>query len=209
MASGDSSARGRQTANLLRGHSPDPAVAARQRANLTPGRKDLHGAYSPALLGPLAEQHEAELAADYPRMDRRRRALLADRLARVELASAWTRQHGITPQTKGKGFGETHPIVDRLERWSARCEDMLGQAEAQREAGGGSPGETLESIARELAEGEPGGGAEEVGVEAQREAGGGETLASIAAELAAEGDDDDVVGTDVELPDVDGGDGDG
>ena len=68
MASGDSSARGRQTANLLRGHSPDPAVAARQRANLTPGRKDLHGAYSAALLGPLAEQHEAELAADYPRM---------------------------------------------------------------------------------------------------------------------------------------------
>ena len=144
----------RQDANLLSGLSPDAEVRERQMANLTSGRTT-HGATSGKQLEALAEQHEAELAVDYPLMDRRRRALLADRLARVELASTWTREHGIAPSAGGKRKGETWPIVDRLERWASRAEDMLAAAEQQqREASQAGGGDTLTSIAAELTAGD-------------------------------------------------------
>ena len=56
--------------------------------------------------------------------------------------------------------------MDRLERWSARCEDMLGQAEAQREAGAASPHDALAAIVAELAaEGDDDDGEQDAAVE--------------------------------------------
>lgn len=163
--SSDPVAAGRQRANLLRGASPNPDGRARQLANLQRGREGLHRAYSPKHLAPLQEKHDAELAQDYPNLDRRRRALLADRLARVELASAWTREHGITPMTRGKRHAEAYPIVDRLERWASRAEDMLAVAQQGEREAGANHGQTLAQYEAELlaaGELEDGDGAEAV-----------------------------------------------
>ena len=124
------------------GLSTDPAKRDRQLSNLKPNAHGSHGCYDIARLAPVRERHEQELLRDYPHLDGRRRAILADRLARFELATAWVQEHGIVRSRRGDAF----PIVDRLERWGARCEDMIGQAEAEdREARQPTPATALQA----------------------------------------------------------------
>lgn len=131
------------------------------RANLRPAppapagheRTLKHGVYSDRL-EPLREQNETALASDYPAMDYRRRALLADRLARIELASAWVREHGVVKRTTSKvQRGDVFPIVDRLERWASRAEDLLSAAEAEKRERGRAP-VSLEDVVAELMAGD-------------------------------------------------------
>ena len=107
----------RQSANLISGISPDPAVRAKQIAALVPGARLTHGRRAVRSWKRPAERHDRELAHDYPGLDHRRRALLADRLARIELASAFVAEHGIGPGTKVRR-GEVWNVVDKLEQWS-------------------------------------------------------------------------------------------
>lgn len=123
----------RQSANLIRGISADPEIRARQVAKLQ--RRHVHGAQGGEKLERLRERHEAELAADYPQLDPRRRALLADRLGRIELASRFVAEHGIGPGTKVRR-GEVWPITDKLEQWARAAEHLLAAAEAERAGGG-------------------------------------------------------------------------
>jgi hypothetical protein len=129
------------------GLSKDAAKRATQLANLKPNAHTSHGCYSIERLAPLTEKHEADLMADYPALDRRRRSILADRLARTELARDWMHEHGLVRNARGEVF----PIVDRLEKWGSRCEDMLAQAEAERREAGRSDGRTLEHVQAEIA----------------------------------------------------------
>ena len=48
-----------------------------------------HGAKTEQLVAPRREAHMIRLRDDYPHLDDRRLALMADRLARIDLATAW------------------------------------------------------------------------------------------------------------------------
>jgi hypothetical protein len=86
-----------------------------------------HGAESEHRLAPVRERHVAELRRDLPKLDARRLALLADRLARVELATVWLdRQDGIVRNRDG----EIYAVADRVERWATAAEKVLAEVEA-------------------------------------------------------------------------------
>ena len=86
------------------------------------------GAWSEQLLRPLRERHARELAEDYPHLDPRRLAILADRLARMDSARAWLDQMGgVVRDADGTVFG----VVKELERWANRAEAVLGEAEVE------------------------------------------------------------------------------
>lgn len=150
-ASTDPAKAARQRANLLRGPSADPTAASRSAANLRRGNPS-HGAHAGARLAELRDEHDAALLRDYPEFDPRRRRLLADRLARIEAASDWTGDQGLMSTAKGKR-GDVWPVVAHLERWASRAEDMLAQAEREHREAKDGKGDTLASIAQELAAG--------------------------------------------------------
>lgn len=67
------------------------------------------------------------LREDYPDLDPRRMALLADRLARIDLVSAWLeKQSGLMKPNADEVFG----VVRDLEKWATRAEQVLKEAEA-------------------------------------------------------------------------------
>lgn len=87
-----------------------------------------HGVNSERRIAPLREKHVAELRVSYPRLDGRRLVLLADRLARIEAASAWLdSQEGIVRDENGEVFA----VVKELERWTSRAEQVLAEVEAE------------------------------------------------------------------------------
>jgi hypothetical protein len=105
---------------------PNPA----RRGNL---RAVKDGTYSETLLAPLRAEQDAELRRDYPELDDRRRAILADRLSRLGLGWKWLDEHGGGGIVRGVN-GDIFPIVDRCEQWGAKCEQIIGQLEADRRA---------------------------------------------------------------------------
>ena len=87
-----------------------------------------HGAKSEQLLAPMRERHAESLRKDFPALDDRRVALLADRLARVQAASRWLdEQDGIVRDDRG----EPYPILRELERWASRAEAALREVEEE------------------------------------------------------------------------------
>ncbi len=87
-----------------------------------------HGAKSLHKLGPARERHMKALRVDYPNLDNRRLALLADRLARIDLASSWLdKQKGIVHSEDGGVFH----IAKEVEKWASRAEVLLERAEAE------------------------------------------------------------------------------
>lgn len=104
-------------------------------AGAEPGnrRAEKHGAHGEQRVAPLREKHAAELRRDYPRLDGRRLVLLADRLARIEAASAWLdRQDGLVRDADGALFA----VVKAVESWSARAEAVLAEVEAEHRKAG-------------------------------------------------------------------------
>ena len=89
----------------------------------------VHGCFSERRLAPLREAHAASLARDFPNLDDRRLLLLADRLARVDLASGWLDAQG--DLVRNSETGEPFAIVKELERWSSRAEQVLAEVEAE------------------------------------------------------------------------------
>jgi hypothetical protein len=117
--------------NLLAGPAADPETRERQTRGLKRGNVS-HGAYGGPRLAQLREQHAAALAGDFPHFDPRRRALLADRLARIDLVAAWADENGIAKASKA---GDVQPIVDKADRWAAAADVLLEKAgEAERHA---------------------------------------------------------------------------
>lgn len=94
-------------------------------------RAVVHGATSERRLAPLRDHHAAELRRDYPHLDGRRLALLADRLARLDAARTWLdAQEGIVRNKAG----DVYPVVDRVEKWANRAEAVLATVEAEARA---------------------------------------------------------------------------
>lgn len=86
-------------------------------------------ATSEQALAPLRVELDGSLLADYPYLDDRRRALLADRLARILKARQWLdAQDSIVRDADGRMFD----VCDRLEKWSNRAELLLAELEAER-----------------------------------------------------------------------------
>jgi hypothetical protein len=99
-------------------------------AGAEPGnsRAVTHGARSELQLAPVRERHVAELHRQYPKLDGRRLVLLADRLARIEVATAWLDQRDGVVRNKD---GEVFAVVGEVERWSSRAEKVIAEVEAE------------------------------------------------------------------------------
>jgi len=112
----------RQLANIS--PAPNPARLGNSRALS-------HGATSQQRLGPLRELHAIELRRDYPHLDDRRLAILADRLARLDSARRWLdQQNGVVRNAKG----ETYPVVANIDKWGGAAERRLDLIEAEARA---------------------------------------------------------------------------
>jgi hypothetical protein len=100
--------------------SKDPVRRAKQLENLRPAGAVKHGATSEGKLAPLRAQHRAALLQRFPQLDEQRLSLLADLLARIDLAGEFIDVHGLMRNTR-----ETHPVLELLSRWERRAWDML------------------------------------------------------------------------------------
>lgn len=87
-----------------------------------------HGAKTEALVAPRRAQHIAVLKQDYPHLDDRRLALMADRLARIDLATAWIEKQRSLVYSKQ---GDVFQVVQLVEKWSQRAEQVLKEAELE------------------------------------------------------------------------------
>jgi hypothetical protein len=117
-------------------HGPD--CACPRCTGFPPGNRlsVKSGATGELSLAPVRVEMDIELARDYPHLDDRRRALLADRLARIALARTWLDGRGVVRDDEGRVFD----VVDRLEKWSSRSETLLaGLEEEARAAAFGDP----------------------------------------------------------------------
>ena len=107
------------------------------------------GVSSEVKLGPVREEHARSLKVRYPKLDDIRRAILADRMARIELASAWLdAQNGVIRSADGDVFN----VVPHLDKWQGRVEKMLADLEAERR--GSKPATDLATQMAALADAE-------------------------------------------------------
>jgi len=73
------------------------------------------------------------LAARYPAIDPSRRALQAQRLAQIDLASRWIDEQGtVVRDDEGRVFD----VADKLARWLCQAEAWFERAEAERREAG-------------------------------------------------------------------------
>jgi hypothetical protein len=87
-----------------------------------------HGAKTEQLVAPRREAHLRVLREDYPHLDNRRLALMADRLARIDLATAWIeKQKSLVYDKQGNVF----QVAQQVEKWATRAEQVLAEAEKE------------------------------------------------------------------------------
>lgn len=91
-------------------------------------RATKHGVDSEIRLAPLRVEGERWARGRWPWLDDARVALVADLMARTELARRWIEAQGTVVRNKA---GEVYPVVDRLERWSARLDDLIGRLDRE------------------------------------------------------------------------------
>ncbi len=89
----------------------------------------VHGVYSERRISPVREQHVLDLAERFPGFDRARIALQAQRLAQIDLGSAWLDQQGGVVRSE---HGQVFDIADKVLRWAAQAEAWFERAEAER-----------------------------------------------------------------------------
>lgn len=92
-------------------------------------RRMTHGTRSERALAPVRARYAVELRRDYPHLDDRRLALLADRLAAVELAAHWLDAQGSPVRSKA---GQVFDVADRLAAWNRAAWNMLTDVERER-----------------------------------------------------------------------------
>lgn len=88
-----------------------------------------HGTRSERMLAPVREGHARGLAERYQWIDASRRALQAQRLAQIDLASAWLDKQGTVVRDDQ---GEVFPVAGQLARWLQQAEVWFKDAEAER-----------------------------------------------------------------------------
>ena len=80
------------------------------------------------MLAPVRERHGRDLAERYSWVDPNRRALQAQRLAQIELASRWLDEKGIVRNDEGEIFS----VAAQLSRWLQQAEQWFTVAESER-----------------------------------------------------------------------------
>jgi hypothetical protein len=110
--------------------SKDPVRRAKQLENLRPAGAVSHGATSEGKLAPLRAQHRTTLLQRFPQLDEQRLWLLADLLARIELAGEFVDLHGLMRNTR-----QPHPVLELLTRWERRAWEMLSALAPKGSAG--------------------------------------------------------------------------
>ena len=100
-----------------------PPFEAGNAANLR------HGTRSERRIAPVRERHARDLAERYPWIDPARIALQAQRLAQIDLASAWLDEQGtVVRDSEGSVFD----VADKLARWLVQAEQWFDRAEGER-----------------------------------------------------------------------------
>jgi hypothetical protein len=118
-------------------------------------RATRHGCDSDARLAPLRVEGERFARDRWPWLDPARTALVADLSARVELARRWVEARGLIRNRVGDVF----PVVDRLERWSARLEGLIVRLDAEaRERERVDPAHELDAVVAEIVQSRGNGG---------------------------------------------------
>jgi hypothetical protein len=115
-------ANGRAIAKANVQPPPNPAGAGN-------GRAVSSGVHSQAKLAPVRERYARDLRERYPSLDDLRLAMLADRLARIELATTWLDGKGTIFRNRRSGL--VFDVVDRLERWASRVEQIVADLERE------------------------------------------------------------------------------
>ena len=88
-----------------------------------------HGTRSERMLAPVREQHARGLAERYPWMDPARRALQAQRLAQIDLASAWLDEQGTVVRN------EEGDIFNVAASWLGGCRRPSSGSRRRRRSG--------------------------------------------------------------------------
>jgi transposase-like protein len=86
-----------------------------------------HGATHEPTLAPRREHHARDLRRRYPDLDDLRLTILADRMARLDVATRWLDERGVVRDARGNVF----PVVDRVETWGNRVERLVAALEQE------------------------------------------------------------------------------
>lgn len=86
------------------------------------------GATGEVALAPVRAKHVLSLRERFPDLDDLRLSLLADRLARVELATVWLDAQGGVVRDKQ---GRIYDVADRVEKWASTAERVLREIERE------------------------------------------------------------------------------
>jgi len=97
-------------------------------AGVANGRAVTHGAYSERRIAPVREEHARGLAERYPQMNPARRALQSQRLAQIDLASAWLDERGTVVRDE---MGNVLDVATKLAAWLAAAERWFQDADAE------------------------------------------------------------------------------
>ncbi len=140
--------------------SKDPALRARQLANLRPNAAVRHGAHAAKDIEPLRVEHLARLRERFPSADDALLAIQAERAAQLDLISEYLgRRPGVGAVMRNRRTAVVWPAREYAAKlqsaYERQCERLEGQ---DREAGNASPHDELAAIVRELAESDDGGG---------------------------------------------------
>ncbi|MGC2374258.1 MAG: hypothetical protein WA484_10325 [Solirubrobacteraceae bacterium] len=108
-----------------------------------------HGTRSERTLAPVREEHAAGLAERFPWIDSARRAVQAQRLAQIDLASRWLDEQGtVVRDDEGRIFD----VADKLARWLTSADTWFERAEGERRERGRS--DALSEVMSEFGAGE-------------------------------------------------------
>jgi hypothetical protein len=131
--------------------SKHPDRRSRQLANLSRTAARTHGAYSAAVVDPLAEQHRQRLAAQLPNADPTLLAVQSRRAAQMELLQAWLGTNGLLRRSpKGSVFGAAE-FHERLASAFERTHIVMLALEQA--TGNGKPRDALDAHLTQLREG--------------------------------------------------------
>lgn len=88
-----------------------------------------HGAKAEIQLRPVREELDRGFSQAYPDLSPERRAILADRCARLLAARAFIDEKGVLADAE---LGEPWPILQRVEQWERMVDRTLAELEQRR-----------------------------------------------------------------------------
>ena len=136
---------------------PLPRVGPGNEFVFKPGNtlSTTHGARSEVQIAPVRAELDAEFAAAYPDLTPARRALLADRAARVVMVRRFLDQKGDI--FADRALGEPWPVLSKLQAWENSVDQTLRELEERRRERSEPGLEQLTATGRKIREAREGG----------------------------------------------------